>query len=90
MSGFEFDVSKQLDFCEACVDGKYHRSHFPTGSSIRAKAPLDLVHSDVCGKLNVKSLGGAEYFLTFIDDFTHYTWVYVLKMFSSIFWSGKL
>ena len=26
-----------------------------------------------------KSLGGAEYFLTFLDDKTHYTWVYALK-----------
>ena len=38
--------------------------------------PLELVHSDVCGQ---KSLGGAEYFLTFMDDYTHYTWVYPLK-----------
>ncbi len=30
--------------------------------------PLDLVHSDLCGKINEKSLSGAEYFLTFIDD----------------------
>ena len=29
--------------------------------------------------MNAKSLSGAEYFLTFIDDKTHYIWVYVLK-----------
>ena len=45
----------------------------------RAEEPLGLVHSDACGKINVKSLSGAEYFLTFIDDKTHFTWVYVLK-----------
>jgi len=32
-----------------------------------------------CGKMNARSLGGAEYFLTFIDDKIHYVWVYVLK-----------
>ena len=79
VSGFDFDASKQINYCEACVEAKHHRSHFPTSSSGRAKEPLGLVHSDVCGKMNAKSLGGAEYFLTFIDDLSHYTWVYVLK-----------
>ena len=93
VSGFDFDTSKQHNFCEACVDGKHHWSSFPTEVSSRAKEPLALVHSDVCGKMNAKSLGGAEYFLTFIDDCTHYTWVYVLKRkmkFSSVFLNGKL
>ena len=84
VDGFDFDVSEQLDFCEMCAEGKHHRSHFPT-SCRRAKEPLELVHSDVCGKVNAKSLGGAEYFLTFIDDFTHYTWVYVLNKKSDVF-----
>ena len=52
--------------------------------------PLELVHSDVCGKMNSPSLGGGEYFLTFIDDCTHYTWVYVLKHKSEVFkWFQK-
>ncbi len=41
--------------------------------------PLELVHSDVCCKMGHNSLGGAEYFLTFVDDYTHYTWVYPIK-----------
>ena len=40
---------------------------------------LGTIHSDVCGKIETKSLGGAEYFVTFIDDKSRYTWVYVLK-----------
>ena len=84
VDGFDFDVSEQLDFCEMYAEGKHHRSHFPT-SCRRAKEPLELVHNDVCGKVNAKSLGGAEYFQTFIDDFTHYTWVYVLNKKSDVF-----
>ena len=34
---------------------------------------MELVHTDVRGKINAKSLGGAEYFLTFTDDKTRYT-----------------
>ena len=41
--------------------------------------PLELVHSDVCGKMGRKSMGGAEYFLTLLYDKTHYAWVYPLK-----------
>ena len=38
-----------------------------------------MVHTDVCGKLDTKSLGGAQYLVTFIDDATRYVWVYFLK-----------
>ena len=44
-----------------------------------------MVHSDVCGKINSKSLSGAEYFLTFVDDHTRYTWVYALKQKKQVF-----
>ena len=47
--------------------------------------PLELIHSDVCGKLNTHSLGRAEYFLTFVDDRTHYSWIYVLKTKGEVF-----
>ena len=43
VSGFDFDASKQIDFCEACVEAKHHRNHFPTSISERAKEPLGLV-----------------------------------------------
>ena len=82
VDGFDYDASKgnSIGFCEQCAEGKHHRSRFPTnGRSTRFKEPLGLVHSDVCGKMNTQSLGGSEYFLTFIDDHTHYVWIYVLK-----------
>jgi transposase InsO family protein len=84
VNGFNFDVSKEIDICEACIEGKHHRSKFPT-SIKQAEEPLELVHSDVCGKINVPSLGGAEYFLTFIDDKSRYVWVYFLKQKSEVF-----
>ena len=45
----------------------------------RATKILELVHSDVCGPMKTPSIGGARYFLTFIDDFSRKIWVYVLK-----------
>ena len=69
----------------ACVQGKLHRCSFPNSGAKRASEPLGLVHSDVCGKINTKSYGGAEYFLTFTDDKTRYAWVYPLKQKSEVF-----
>ena len=57
--GFNYDTSRQLTFFEACPQGKQHQNKFST-SNTRAEEPLGLVHSDVCGKMNLKSLGGAE------------------------------
>ncbi|KAL0325686.1 UNVERIFIED_CONTAM: hypothetical protein Sradi_5137900 [Sesamum radiatum] len=35
--------------CEACLQGKQHKKPFPSGTSWRAKAVLELIHTDVCG-----------------------------------------
>jgi len=82
--GLNYDHSHKLSFCEACADGKNHRVKFPSHDKISSE-PLQLIHSDVCGKMNSKSLGGGEYFLTFIDDCTRYVWVYILKRKEEVF-----
>ena len=74
-----------MDLCKTCIEGKYKRAPFHSGESKHAAHPLDLVHSDVCGKMNCRPSGGAEYFVTFIDDHFHYTWVYFLKKKSDVF-----
>ena len=85
VKGFNFDAKKNLEFCEACTQGKLHRCSFPTSGATWASEPLGLVHSDLCGKINTKSCGGAEYFLTFTDDKTTYVWVYPLKQKGDVF-----
>ena len=74
----DYDVSGGVGICESCIGGKQCKSSFSL-STTQTSEPLELVHSDLCGKMGKKSLGGAEYFLTFLDDKTHYTWVYALK-----------
>lgn len=78
-------IEKPDILCEGCILGKQHRESFPSGKSIRAKAPLEIVHSDVCGPMQTPSLAGNQYFLTFIDDFTRKTWIYFLKNKSEVF-----
>ena len=38
-----------------------------------------LDHTNVCGPMNISSIEGNSYFLTFIDDFSRKTWIYLLK-----------
>ena len=81
---FDYNATKSIGFCEECIGGKHHRSRFEASTS-QTKEPLELVHSDVCGKMNRKSIGGAEYFLTFTDDKSRYSWVYALKTKDQVF-----
>ncbi|KAA0032043.1 gag/pol protein [Cucumis melo var. makuwa] len=55
--------------CDSCLEGKTTKRSF-TGKGLRAKTPLELVHSDLCGPMNVKARGGYEYFISFIDDYS--------------------
>ena len=68
-----------LPICESCLEGKMTKRSF-LAKGFRAKEPLELVHSDVCGPLNVQARGGYEYFDTFIDDYSRYEYVYLLLL----------
>ncbi|KAL1479885.1 hypothetical protein MTO96_051506 [Rhipicephalus appendiculatus] len=70
--------SSVKDKCDTCL-GKLRRSSFPKGEATRAKVPLEIVHSDVVGKITPTSRGGSCYFVTFIDDYSRYTMVYPMK-----------
>lgn len=39
----------------------------------------------MCGPMSTKSLSGAEYFVTFIDDHSRKTWTYFLKTKDEVF-----
>ena len=79
------NIVESCDKCEACILGKKHRLPFNSGNSRRARYPLDLVHTNLVGSMQVTSIGGSTYFMTFIDDFSRRTWVYFLKNKSEAF-----
>ncbi|CAA0839630.1 Unknown protein, partial [Striga hermonthica] len=49
------------------------------GQVERAKGLLDLIHTDVCGPLNVSAKENYHYFITFNDDYSRYGYVYLLR-----------
>ncbi|KAA0041460.1 gag/pol protein [Cucumis melo var. makuwa] len=55
--------------CDSCLEGKMTKRSF-TGKGLRVKTPLELVHPDLCGPMNVKARGGYEYFISYIDDYS--------------------
>ena len=64
--------------CSACQFGK--QSRLPFARHVRESTrPLQLIHSDVWGPAQTTSMGGSSYYVTFIDDFSRYTWLYFLK-----------
>lgn len=52
--------------------------------SMKSKQSPELVHSNVCGPFKVVSNGGNFYFLTFINEFTRYTWIYLIERKSEV------
>ena len=73
----ELKVSS-LPVCESCLDSKMTEKPFMTKGQ-RAKEPFELVHLGVCGPMNTQARGGYEYFVTFIDDYSRYGYVYLMQ-----------
>ena len=91
VTGMKFDTSFPVPDkpCESCVMGKQKRLPFSKKSISNSSNPLELVHSDVCGPMSVDSVGGSKYFVTFIDDFSHFIVVYMMKHKSEVFQKFK-
>ncbi|KAL5851381.1 hypothetical protein ACOSQ3_006499 [Xanthoceras sorbifolium] len=49
-------ISYPDQLCEECLLGKQFRNSFPKDSNSRAKKPLELVHTDVCGPIKPSPL----------------------------------
>ena len=79
-----FAKGTSLNPCEFCLFGKQHRVSFNIPST-RKPNVLDLVYSDVYGPIDVETLGGNKYFVTFIDDASQKVWFYVLKTKDQVF-----
>lgn len=69
--------------CELCELAKHKRVSFPVSNNI-STSPFYLIHADVWGPSNVANISGSRWFVTFIDDCSRVTWVYLLKQKSEV------
>lgn len=59
-----------------------YREKFPkveTGRVMKAKEPLEMVHTDLGGTIAPESFEGYKYAITFTDDFSGAIYVYFLR-----------
>ncbi|GJV68179.1 zinc finger, CCHC-type containing protein [Tanacetum coccineum] len=69
----------------------YAMAHKPYSHQVeRAKDLRGLIHIDVCGPFRIISRQGASYFVTFIDDFSRYGYVWLLKHKHEVFETFKV
>jgi len=64
--------------CESCKLGKHVRSTFPKRSQSNCTSSFSVIHSDIWGPTCVSSFG-FRHFVTFIDEYSRCTWVYLMK-----------
>jgi hypothetical protein len=76
-------VSSSSFDCISCQLGKQPALPFNNSES-HATASFDLIHYDVWGPSLVASMSGSRYFIIFVDDFSRYTWVFLMKSCSEL------
>lgn len=77
-------IGKEKLECKSCFQGKMARVTFGLSNG-RHKELFGLIHSDVCGPFEENAIGGYRYYVTFIDDKSRYTFVYLMRTKSEVF-----
>jgi hypothetical protein len=79
-----FDKESSVEsICDPCQRAKSHQLPYPISNSVSV-APLQLIFSDVWGPASM-SIGRHHYYVSFIDDYSKFTWIYLLKRKSDVF-----
>lgn len=63
--------------CHACHLAKQCKLPFPT-CHFNTLNCFELVHMAIWGPISIHSLDGFQYFLTIIDDYSRYTWTFLM------------
>ena len=75
---------ESFDACEPCLMGKMTKTPF-SGTMERATDLLEIIHTDVCGPMNIEARDKYHYFLIFTDDLSRYEYIYLMKHKSETF-----
>ena len=75
---------ESLDACEPCLMGKMTKTLF-SRTMERATDLLEIIHTNVCGPMNIEARSRYHYFLTFTDDLSRYGYIYLMKQKSETF-----
>ena len=70
--------------CDTCILAKSHRSTYSLSMN-KSDIHFALIHSNVWGPSLVSIVSGVRWFVTFVDDCTRMTWLYLLKHKDEVF-----
>ncbi|KAF6202186.1 hypothetical protein GE061_004584 [Apolygus lucorum] len=69
---------ENLKSCEVCLKSKACRKPFGHDRT-RASEPLEILHTDVVGPIEIPTWDQKRYFVSILDDHTHFAAVFLLK-----------
>jgi hypothetical protein len=67
-----------LSHCIECIQGKYVKYIKKIGAT-HSSGVLEIIHINICGPFNMKSIYGFNSFITFTDDFSRYRYIYPIR-----------
>jgi len=73
-----FNKNPNIFHCDVCQLAKHSRNTYPT-QPYKPSHPFSLIRSDVRGPSKINNITGSRWFVTFIDDHTRTTWVFLMK-----------
>ena len=74
-------ILPNLDFtnfnvCVDCIKGKQTQKH--SKGSKRSSSILEIIHTDICGPFSTPCFNGQKYFISFIDDYSRFMYLYLI------------
>ncbi|GJX83714.1 putative ribonuclease H-like domain-containing protein, partial [Tanacetum coccineum] len=77
--GLPLKIFENDHSCVACQKGKQHKASYKAKLVNSFSKPLHMLHMDIFGPTNVKSLMKKSYCLVVTDDFSRFSWVFFLS-----------
>ena len=75
----DLKIEKSMNLvCSPCRHGKMVSASHPPLSLVMTDAPCQLLHMDTVGPARVQSAGGKWYVLVIVDDYSRYSWVFLM------------
>ncbi|KAI3733481.1 hypothetical protein L6452_12924 [Arctium lappa] len=79
VSGLPQHSYAKESLCSACEKGKQTKASFKSKQVSSVTSPLQLLHMDLFGPVNIQSIAGKKYTLVIVDEYSRYTWVIFIR-----------
>ena len=88
--GLKDVVFEKDKLCSSCQARKQVRNTHPKKIMMSTSKAFELLHMNLFGSTQYTSIGGNKYGFVIVDDYTRYTWVFLLVDKSDVFATFKI